>query len=393
MTTTTLKKMTGAIAIAIAMAMAGCGGGDDDDAPTVDSGMTADGGMTADSAALTPDSSTVVVQGGASLVLGQSEFDQGGVNAGGLGMAGFNRPVSVTAGGGRLWVSDETNQRVLQWNAMPTVNKAAANLAFGMPDLGASGRMFSDGVRVIVSDPEHARVLIWNQIPAVTNAPPTLILGTDGDISGSQIAEPLGSWTDGTKLIITDAGNHRVLIWNTFPVAGDQEANVVLGQPDMVTNVAPLTPTATAIDNPKDVVFANGKLYVVDAAMNRVMVWNGIPTANNTPAAYVIGQEDMISNGAATGAGGLNEPAAIAVSGDKLVISDAGNRRVLVFNPIPTTFGGQAVKVFGQDTMDEIIESPLPAANRFIQPRGVAIVGNKLFVVDQNWNRVLRFDL
>jgi hypothetical protein len=39
------------------------------------------------------------------------------------------------------------------------------------------------------------------------------------------------------KLIVADAWNHRVLIWNEFPTQNGQPADVVIGQPGMQNNL------------------------------------------------------------------------------------------------------------------------------------------------------------
>ena len=43
---------------------------------------------------------------------------------------------------------------------------------------------------------------------------------------------------DGTKLFIADTRNNRVLIYNSIPTENNASADVVIGQPDMVSNSA-----------------------------------------------------------------------------------------------------------------------------------------------------------
>ncbi|MEO7523220.1 MAG: hypothetical protein ABIT58_03960 [Ferruginibacter sp.] len=38
-----------------------------------------------------------------------------------------------------------------------------------------------------------------------------------GEASAATLLYPSGVWSDGIKLIVADAWNHRVLIWNSFP--------------------------------------------------------------------------------------------------------------------------------------------------------------------------------
>ena len=47
---------------------------------------------------------------------------------------------------------------------------------------------------------------------------------------------PSGLYSDGTRLFVADKLNNRVLIWNAWPTANGQAADVVLGQAAMTSN-------------------------------------------------------------------------------------------------------------------------------------------------------------
>jgi hypothetical protein len=55
-------------------------------------------------------------------------------------------------------------------------------------------------------------------------------------VSASTLHYPSGIWSDGEKLIVADAWNHRVLIWHSIPTENGQAADVVIGQPDFESN-------------------------------------------------------------------------------------------------------------------------------------------------------------
>ena len=51
-----------------------------------------------------------------------------------------------------------------------------------------------------------------------------------GGLSLSSLSNPSGVYTNGTQLAVADTNNHRLLLWNTWPTAHGQPADVVLGQ-------------------------------------------------------------------------------------------------------------------------------------------------------------------
>jgi DNA-binding beta-propeller fold protein YncE len=117
--------------------------------------------------------------------------------------------------------------------------------------------------KLLVADSGHNRVLVWNQIPLTSGQPADLVLGqpdfTSCDanapmsqggaslVSNRSLAAPVGLWTDGTRLVVIDAGNHRALIWNSFPRSNFQPADLVLGQPDFTTALTVSTPTDATV--------------------------------------------------------------------------------------------------------------------------------------------------
>jgi hypothetical protein len=365
-----------------------------------------------------PDASPVVpVTNGqaADLVLGQPDLTHadGDILHGPFGPTAANHPTSVEAGPGHLWVMHFTYGIGLQWNSYPVVNQQAANLTIGEGGsvvgprtFGGNSRVSTDGHHLFVADSKLNRVLIWNAIPTADYPAADRVLGqssftsTDAGDGAGSLATPASVWSNGTVVIVADAGNHRVLIWRTFPTANDQPADVVLGQPAFGQIVTPpASPTAASINDPREVRFAGGKLFVVDAGYHRVMVFDGIPDANNAPADYFIGQsgaENGLKNagGANVNAIGLDTPTGVAVAGGSLFVSDSKNHRVLVFTPVPTSSGVAASAVLGQDTLTSGALDPMSAAATNIgESEGLAFEGAHLYVADAAFNRVLRFTL
>jgi sugar lactone lactonase YvrE len=358
----------------------------------------------------------------ADLVLGQTSFTAGDANSPFESGSSMSTSRGVFTDGSRLWVGDAGNARVLQWNSLPVVNGQTANVAIGQAALTAhtaaatqdrlgmgGGWVFRTGSKLIVSDSTNNRVLIWNSIPTTNGAPADLVLGqpnfitrdTGGAAAATNLYGPAGVWSDGTKLIVADRFNNRVLIWTTFPTANQAPADIVLGWSAFGTSgPAASPPTASSLRNPIGVFFDGTRLYVADESNNRVLVWNGIPTANGTAAALVLGQGALDLGGMNGGSGapnaiGFRGPTGVTVDDcGAIYVCDMGNNRVLVHAGTPSANGEPADAVLGKpdfttpaSAQDPITASSLAACD------GVMTTGANLYVADSGHNRVLRFNL
>ncbi len=204
----------------------------------------------------------------ATFVLGQSGFTSTTERG---GRDGFTSPEGTSSDGTRLAVADKGNSRVLLYNTLPASSGAEAELVLGPAGLHrlrgrvrrddpcASRRMWCCAPgRLVVADTLNHRVLIWNTLPTANEATPSLVLGqsslttcasNDGNGDGSSDAapsastlfNPAGVWTDGTRLMVADTYNNRVLLWNTFPTTNGQPADVVLGQPGFTSRTQATT--------------------------------------------------------------------------------------------------------------------------------------------------------
>jgi hypothetical protein len=298
----------------------------------------------------------------ASFVLGQQNFT---TTTEGSGRGGFTSPEGLSSEGTRLALADKGNHRVLLFNTLPTSTAAEADLVLGQPDFtstgsqcGATSMRLPEDVslragKLIVADTANHRVLIWNTPPTVNEATPDLVLGqrsfttcasnddngdgtSDGAPTASTFFYPAGVWTDGTRLMVADTDNHRVLLWNTFPTTHGQPADVVLGQPDFTSRAT--ATTAQGMNSPYIVNSTGQQLFVAEYQNHRVLVWNQLPTAPGTAADVVLGQPDFTSNnrgdpapGNAPSAKSLYQPSGVLLASPYLVISDYGNNRLLVF--------------------------------------------------------------
>ena len=75
-------------------------------------------------------------------------------------------------------------------------------------------------------------------------------------------------------VVVADSGNHRVLIWHGMPSADEQPADVVLGQPDGETEgpAAGGRGPERGMHLPTGVLIHDGRLVVADAWPHRIVV-------------------------------------------------------------------------------------------------------------------------
>lgn len=74
--------------------------------------------------------------------------------------------------------------------------------------------------KLIVADTAQNRIFIWNEMPTTSYQIPDSILGqlnatntqrnSGGEADASTLLYPSGVWSDGKKLIVANAWNHRV---------------------------------------------------------------------------------------------------------------------------------------------------------------------------------------
>jgi len=395
-------------------------------------------------------------------VIGQTTFTD---NTSGTSDTKFGSVGGLASGGNTLFITDANrlgflpvNHRVLVYNNLdqlfPPVDASippgsgrcplcggAASFVMGQADFTgmdyATARnrvrtpvgVATDGIHVAVADTLNNRVLLYNSIPTTNGVNADVVLGqpdfttnTPG-IGPDHFRAPQGVWIQDGRLFVADSSNNRVLIWNSLPTTNDKPADVVLGQPNFTT--APpsnlinlslpggqnllLTPVAVSSDGVR--------LIVSDLGYNRVLIWNSIPTQNQQPADVVVGQIDFTKtfsnqsrdlcapNGTDTDgnntypvrcAATLNFPRFAISDGTRLYIADGGNDRVLIFNQIPTTNGARADVILGQaNEFDSIITTSNPqfysASNVTPTPTSLAWDGQNLYVTDPTDYRVLVF--
>jgi len=159
-------------------------------------------------------------------------------------------------------------------------------------------------------------------------------LGNSGGLSASSMLYPRSVLVIGTKLVVSDSENHRILIWDSIPTTNNHAADVVLGQPSFTVNTTDEnTATANNFWWPFGIASDGTNLAIADFRFNRVLLWDNIPTTNNSPASTVIGQSSFSSTNINQGGVSLlslQAPQGVTIINNKLYISDTHNNRVLV---------------------------------------------------------------
>jgi hypothetical protein len=257
-----------------------------------------------------------------------------------------------------------------------------------------------------VADTAQNRVFIWRNLMGDEYQQADIILGqTDGNhsernngglVNAASLLYPSGIWTNGQMLIVADAWNHRVLIWNKMPEQHGQPADVVIGQPDFENNqpnIAGLSkpPTDRSLYWPYGVCSDGEHLWIADTGNRRVLFFEAIPTQNYTAADKVIGQINFEERDYDN----VNAiwPYSVKISKDgQMSIADTQYYRVLVWNHWQQAFTQPAATIVGQPDAESNGQNQYnlsPRANTLNWCYDSCFVNNKLAVADSGNSRIL----
>lgn len=238
----------------------------------------------------------------------------------------------------------------------------------GMEDtpLLAPRGVYTVAGKLIVADTAQNRVFIWNKMPTSEYAPADIILGqsekadtgrnASGQATASSLFYPSGLWSDGERLVVSDAWNHRVLIWNQWPSQDGQEADIVLGQPDFISNQPNVegvskSPSAQSLNWPYGVFSDGERLWVADTGNRRVLQFDQFPTTSFASADKVIGKETFEERDYDH----LDPiwPYSIKIGPQgQLAVTDTQYYRVLIWNNWETAYERKADVIIGQESFE-----------------------------------------
>ena len=356
--------------------------------------------------------------------LGQTTSGGAAPNAGGIGPAALSAPLGIAAAGTELLVADSGNHRVVGYSVttIPTTALAATRF-LGQPSGIQNGFNQSaattaggatrprgsviQGGELLIAEAGRHRVVV-QELPLVPGREPKRILGqpnfglalpnAGGAPSASTLVGPRAVHADASRIVVADTGNNRVLV---FDRTGASAASLVLGQASFESTQPNRggAPGAATLSGPEGVFVDGQRLVIADTGNHRVLVWTRFPTESGQAADLVLGQADFA--GALTNRGtgmasatSLASPTAIDMTGGRLLVADTGNNRVLAFDLASLASGGGATIALGQP--DLVSRAPAASSNdsvRLAGPVALASDGTNLYVGDRDANRILTFDL
>jgi uncharacterized protein (TIGR03437 family) len=346
----------------------------------------------------------------ARLVIGQSTFTEADVGAQDI-LIGSAAGVAI--GGGYLFVADAN-----RFTADPSNNRI---LMFPTNQLTYPVSIFPPPLAELNQAPYNPSPDGYNCIVCVGRA--DMELGQPDfnnnaiNLTQNGFNTPIAVATDGVHVVVADSDNNRVLIWNEIPTTLDQNADVVVGQPDFVHNNVSNPPTATSMRGPQSVWISNGMLFVADTEDNRVLIYKTIPTKNGAAADIVVGAPSLTTPVPAAQItptptqSNLFSPVSATSDGTRLIVTDLGDNRVLIWNTIPTTNGKPADVVIGQPDFVNYLDNnvtvlcasngtdssgdatyPALCEKTLAFPRFALSDGTRLYIADGGNDRVLIYN-
>ncbi len=338
------------------------------------------------------------------------------------------RGAALAGPDGPLIVADTGHHRVLVWHHAPTTDGTPADAVFGQPDFGSEGRnargevsattcnvpvgVATHGGMLAVADSWNHRVLLWHAIPRDSNVPPDVVLGQRtrdaGTLNGGGAVDASTMyWCSGVAftargLLVADTGNRRVLVWDALPERDGAPADRVLGQRDFTTrdeNAGAACGDA-GMRWPHGVLVAGERLVVADAGNNRLMLWERMPERNGAPCDAIVGQRDAAGSDHNGGtywptATTLNMPYACAVARDRLVVADTANSRLLGWRLAELRANAPATALAAQPDFLTKGDNRWAVALRdsLCWPYGVTACDDTLVIADSGNSRVVLWDL
>lgn len=115
-----------------------------------------------------------------------------------------------------------------------------------------------------------------------------------------------------------------------------QEADILLSGINFYNTGGPLL-----FNHPANITTDGQRLLLADRNNSRVLIWNTLPTSN-TPPNLVLGQKNFITNYTGTNRDQMNWPVGLATDGQHLMVTDTENDRILIWNSFPTENGQPA---------------------------------------------------
>jgi sugar lactone lactonase YvrE len=293
------------------------------------------------------------------------EWLSGGATIAGSNLNELKNPVMISRTlNGDLYVCDQLNHRVVKYPSGSSAGLVVAGgngAGNGLNQLNSpSGIFITSNDELYVSDQSNHRVVKW--LPGASVG--TVIAGGNGlGTTADKFKNPGGIFVDPTgNLYVADKSNNRIQKWPAGASSAVTVAGGLAGGPGL-----------NQLDNPVFVcVQPQGTMYISDSYNDRVLKWN----AGATSGTVVAG-----GNGTGASLNQLNRPAGFSMDvNEDIYIADQNNHRVI---KLSKSDGLTAVVAGGNGSGKQ--------ANRLNKPSAVIYGGDRLFVCDQNNDRVQSF--
>ncbi len=299
--------------------------------------------------------------------------------------------------GGKLIIPDKSSNTLRFFDASLTSGTVAGDQVYSIAGASKPVSVFAlhngtEGFGYVDENiSTYGNIYIWDSMITTSGnytGARTLLSAPAATCDGTHFSSPEGAFRDGTHLIVADTINNRVLIWNSIPSGQDTPPDLVLGQTNLNTCTSS-SAASTSLSSPYSVWSDGERILVVDEFYHRVLIWNSWPTVNGQAADLVLGQPDFTTGAAGSAAANdLNSPYAVYVNGDQIFVVDGFNYRVLIWNSWPTSINQPADVVLGQ--ADFGTTSTGTGLDQMQGPYGMTVYENRLYVND--WDRVLVFE-
>ena len=228
-----------------------------------------------------------------------------------------------------------------------------------------------------------------------TPQPQFMIYGTFGE---GQFNKPMDVAVINERVFVSDTNKQRIQVFDydgkflkrfgekgngegqfQFPygIAGDSQGNVYVADLylgrisvfDQEGNFLKYFTEEAVLDGPGDIVIKDDKLYVTDINKSKILVFN------------LAGEKLLEFGEPGRATGQMLAPNGIAVDDDgNMYVVDTGNSRVGVYGP-----EGNLINLFNG--------APQGQQSVFVNPRGISIRGDTLFVVSNLTHVIYSFDL
>ena len=117
-------------------------------------------------------------------------------------------------------------------------------------------------------------------------------------------------------------------------------------------------PTRSQLYAPRGVWLDGERLIVCDSGNHRILIWHSVPTEDGAAADVVLGQATFDDEGpAARGRGprnGLHLPTGVIVAEGRMLVADAWHHRVLIWDRIPESSDTPADRCIGQPSLGDV---------------------------------------